>query len=74
MMQTARRERESCPCALLFKQKQYAMKMYVKVDVWIYVSFTSTTSTVVGGVGGEWSASPPGRFTSGERGTGPLGT
>jgi hypothetical protein len=37
------------------------MKAYWGVDVQIHVSLTSTVGT------GEWSASRPGRFTSGER-------
>jgi hypothetical protein len=37
------------------------MKAYREVDIWIHVFLTSAL------VGGEWSASGPGRFTPGER-------
>jgi hypothetical protein len=37
------------------------MKTYKGVDIWIHVFYTSAL------VGGEWSASLPGRFTPGER-------
>jgi hypothetical protein len=37
--------------------KHYAMKAYGGVDVWIHIFLTSAL------VGGEWSASRPGRFT-----------
>jgi hypothetical protein len=37
------------------------MKAYVGMDVQIHIFLTSA------GAGGEWSASRPGRFTSGER-------
>jgi hypothetical protein len=37
------------------------MKAYGAVDVYIHIFLTSAL------VGGEWSASRPGRFTSGER-------
>jgi hypothetical protein len=40
------------------------MKTYGSVDVWIHVILTSAL------VGGEWSASRPGRFTPGERAPG----
>jgi hypothetical protein len=40
------------------------MKTYGGVDVWIHVFLTSAL------VGGEWSASRPGRFTPGERAPG----
>jgi hypothetical protein len=40
------------------------MKAYRGVDVWIHVSLTLAL------VGGEWSASGPGRFTPGERAPG----
>jgi hypothetical protein len=40
------------------------MKPYGEVDVQIQIFLTSTL------VGGEWSASRPGRFTSGERASG----
>jgi hypothetical protein len=39
---------------------------YGGVDVWIHIFLTSAL------VGGEWSASHPGRFTSGERALGTL--
>jgi hypothetical protein len=42
----------------------YAMKAYGGVDVWIHVFLTSAL------VGGEWSASHPGRFIPGERAPG----
>jgi hypothetical protein len=41
--------------------KYDSMKTYGGVDVQTHVFFTSTL------VGGEWSASHPGRFTPGER-------
>jgi hypothetical protein len=41
--------------------KHYAMKTYGGVDVYIHIFLTSAL------VRGEWSASHPGRFTSGER-------
>jgi hypothetical protein len=37
------------------------MKAYGVVDVYIHIFLTSAV------VGGEWSASPPGRFTLGDR-------
>jgi hypothetical protein len=40
------------------------MKAYGEVDVWIDVFLTSAL------VGGEWTASRPGRFTPGERAPG----
>jgi hypothetical protein len=40
------------------------MKTYGGVDVYMHVFLTSAL------VGGEWSASRPGRFTSGERAPG----
>jgi hypothetical protein len=40
------------------------MKAYGGVDVYIHIFLTSAL------VGGDWSASRPGRFTSGERGPG----
>jgi hypothetical protein len=40
------------------------MKSYGRVDVWIHIFLTSAL------VGGEWSASRPGRFTPGERALG----
>jgi hypothetical protein len=40
------------------------MKAYRGVDVWIHILLTSTL------VGGEWSASRPGRFIHGERAPG----
>jgi hypothetical protein len=40
------------------------MKAYGGVDVWIHVFLTSAL------VGGEWSASRPGRFIPGERAPG----
>jgi hypothetical protein len=42
----------------------YAMKAYGGVDVKIHIFLTSAL------VGGEWSASRPGRFTPGERAPG----
>jgi hypothetical protein len=44
--------------------KHYAMKVYGRVDEWIHVFLTSAL------VGGEWSASRPGRFTTSERAPG----
>jgi hypothetical protein len=44
--------------------KHYVMKAYGAVDVWIHTFLTSAP------VGGEWSASRPGRFTPGERAPG----
>jgi hypothetical protein len=41
------------------------MKAYARVDVQIHIFLISTL------VGGEWSASRPGRFTPGERAPGP---
>jgi hypothetical protein len=46
------------PCAHLIKH--YAMKEYGEVDVYIHIILTSVL------VGGEWLASHPGRFNSGE--------
>jgi hypothetical protein len=40
------------------------MKAYGEVDVWIHIFLISAL------VGGEWSASRPGRFTPGERAPG----
>jgi hypothetical protein len=40
------------------------MKAYGEVDVWIHIFLSSAL------VGGEWSASHPGRFIPGERATG----
>jgi hypothetical protein len=48
--------RVRCPCAQLIKH--YAMKAYGGVDVYIHIFLTSAL------VGGEWSASRPGRFTT----------
>jgi hypothetical protein len=47
--------------ALCLTIKHYAMKAYGGVDVEIHIFLTSAL------VGGEWSASRTGRFTSGER-------
>jgi hypothetical protein len=44
--------------------KHYAMKAYGGVDVYIHIFLTSAL------VGGEWSASRPGRVTLGERAPG----
>jgi hypothetical protein len=44
--------------------KHYAMKAYWGLDVYIHIFLTSAL------VGGEWSASRPGRFTLGERSPG----
>jgi hypothetical protein len=41
--------------------KHYATKAYGGIDVLIHIFLTSAL------VGGEWSASRPGRFTPGER-------
>jgi hypothetical protein len=53
---------QSCPYTNLVKH--YVIKTYGGVDVWIHVFSTSTL------VGGEWSASCPGRFTPRERAPG----
>jgi hypothetical protein len=44
--------------------KHYAMKKYGGVGVYIHIFLTSAL------VGGEWSATRPGRFTPGERAPG----
>jgi hypothetical protein len=54
--------KQSCPCASLIKQ--YAMKTYGRVHIQTQVFLTSAL------VGGEWSASHPGRFTPVERAPG----
>jgi hypothetical protein len=46
--------------------KHYAMKEYGGVDVYIHIFLNWAL------VGGEWSASRPGRFTTGERPPPPL--
>jgi hypothetical protein len=43
------------------------MKAYEVVDVYIHIFLTSAL------VGGEWSASRPGHFTTGERAPGTIG-
>jgi hypothetical protein len=40
------------------------MRVYGGLDVWIHIFLTSAL------VGGQWSTSRPGRFTSGERAPG----
>jgi hypothetical protein len=46
--------------------KDYAMKTYGGVDVYIHIFLTSVLA------GGKWPASGPGRFTPGERAPGTL--
>jgi hypothetical protein len=48
-------KRQSCPCAYLIKH--YAVKAYGGMDVQIHIFLISVL------LGGEWSASRPGRFT-----------
>jgi hypothetical protein len=47
--------------------KHYAMMTYGGVDIWIPISLTSAL------VGGEWSASHPFHFASGEMAPVPIG-
>jgi hypothetical protein len=58
-------KRKRGPCAELIMH--YAMKAYGGVDVYIHIFLTSSL------VGGEWSASRPGRFTPGKDTPVPIG-
>jgi hypothetical protein len=58
-MQYTYKKGQSYSCAQ--RIKHYAMKAYGGVDIYNHIFLTSVL------VGGEWSASHPGRFTPGER-------